>query len=139
MPKGSPPAWTRRDCRFDHLVTAGLDQGFGKVLVYSGIETEERAHEIRRGIYRCAKHRGVSADAGRNITTSSDGEMGVRRAQDGTFTLRYRLFDKREARKAHIKRHGADRQAWPYNPRRPATAAERESWANRDEHGRIIT
>ena len=138
MPKGPPPAWSRRDCRFDHLVVAALNRGYGVVLVYSGIESEERAHDIRRGIYRCAKHRGVSADAGRSVTTSSDDEMGVRRAGNGTWTLRYRLFDKRVARKAHIDRHGADRAAWPYNPRRPATDDERQSWANRDENGRIV-
>jgi hypothetical protein len=138
MPKGPPPSWKRRDCRFDHLVTAALDQGYGKVLVYSGIETEDRAHEIRRGVYRCAKHRGVSADAGRSATTSSTDEMGVTRAPDGTYTLRYRLFDKRAARKSHVERNGTDRQQWAYNPRRPASDSERESWANRDEHGRII-
>lgn len=138
MPKGPPPAWSKRDCRFDHLVTAALSKGYGQVLVYTGIETEDRAHDIRRGVYRCAKHRGVSADAGRSVTTSSTDEMGVTRAGDGTYTLRYRLFDKRVGRKTHIERHGADRQLWPYNPRRPATDSERESWANRDEHGRTV-
>lgn len=139
MPKGPPPAWSRKDCRFDHLVTAGLAQGYGKVLVYSGIESQDRAHDIRRGIYRCARHRGVSADAGRSVLAASTDEMGVTRAADGTYTLRYRLFDKRQARKAHIERHGADRQRWPYNPRRPATASERETWAARNEQGRIVT
>jgi len=138
VPKGPPPAWNRRDCRFDHLVVAALGQGYGKVLVYNGIETEERAHDIRRGIYRCAKHRGVSADAGRSITTSSDDEMGVRRAPDGTYTLRYRLFDKRQARKAHLERHGADRSAWPYNPRGKLSAEEREANLPRDEKGNIV-
>jgi len=138
MPKGPPPQWNRRDCSFDHLVVAALNKGYGQVLVYSGIETEERAHAIRRGIYRCARHRGVSADAGRSVTTSSDDEMGVRRDVGGTFTLRYRIFDKRVARKAHIQRHGADRGSWPYNPRRRATDEERESWANRDEKGNVV-
>jgi hypothetical protein len=138
MPKGPPPSWKRRDCRFDHLVAAAIDQGYGKVLVYSGIDSEERAHEIRRGIFRCAKHRGVSADAGRSVLASGD-DMGVHRQPDGTFKLKYRIWDKRTARKSHIERHGADRQQWPYNPRRPATDSERESWANRDEHGRTVT
>jgi len=138
MPKGPPPAWNRRDCSMDHLVVAALDQGYGKVLVYNGIETEERAHDIRRGIYRCARHRGVSADAGRSVTTSSDDEMGVRRAPDGTYTLRFRLFDKRVARKSHIERNGTDRAQWSYNPRRGATPEERQSWAARDEHVRIV-
>lgn len=138
MPKGPPPAWSRRDCRFDHLVVAALGQGYGKILVYNGIETEERAHDIRRGIYRCAKHRGVSADAGPSVLVTSDDQMGVRRTVGGSYSLRYRLFDKRTARKAHIERHGQDRQAWPYNPRRPATADERASWATRDERGTVV-
>jgi hypothetical protein len=138
VPKGPPPAWSRRDCRFDHLVTAALDKGFGVVLVYSGIETEERAHDVRRGIYRCAKHRGVSADAGRRIMAAGSDPTGVSRAADGTFTLRFRIWDKRAARASHIKRNGTDRGQWAYNPRGKATAEERESWANRDEHGRIV-
>lgn len=139
MGKGPPPGWSRRDCRFDHLVTAAMERGFGITLVYSGIDDEQRAHDIRRGIYRCSKHRGVSADAGpARVISGADDEMGVRRNRDGTFTLRYRIWKKSDARKRHLQRHGPDRAAWPYNPRRRATDAERESWANRDEHGRII-
>jgi len=121
----------------DHLVVAALGQGYGKVLVYSGIPDEERGHSIRRGVYRCSRHRGVSADAGPSRLVSGD-VMGLRKMPDGTFTLKFRLFDKKVARKAHIQRHGSDRQSWPYNPRRPASAEERESWANRDENGRIV-
>lgn len=138
MPKGPPPSWSRRDCSFDHLVVAAINKGYGTTLHYTGIETEARAHEIRRGIYRCARHRGVSADAGRSAGTPGDDEMGVRRAADGTWTLRYRIHDKRSARKAHIQRHGADRSSWPYNPRRAATAEEREAHAPRDEKGNIV-
>jgi hypothetical protein len=137
VPKGPPPSWSRRDCRFDHLVVAALGQGYGKVLKYTGIETEERAHAIRRGIYRCAAHRGVSADAGRAVLASGD-DMGVHKQPDGTFMLKYQLFDKRQARKRHIERYGADRQQWPYNPRRGASDEERLSWANRDEKGNPV-
>lgn len=138
MPKGPPPQWRKRDCRFDHLVAAAIAQGYGKVLVYSGIDSEERAHDIRRGIYRCAQHRGVSADAGRRVLASGD-DMGVHKRGDGTYVLKYRVFDKREARKQHIQRYGANRQDWPYNPRRASTQEERDSWAGRDENGRIVT
>ena len=137
MPKGAPPQWRKRDCRFDHLVVAALNQGLSKVLVYNGIETEERAHDVRRGIYRCARHRGMSADAGPSTLASGDA-MGVHKMPDGTFTLKYRLFDKRQARKRHLERYGADRQQWPYNPRRAASAGERESWASRDEKGKAV-
>jgi hypothetical protein len=137
VPKGPPPQWRKRDCRFDHLIAAALAQGHGKTLVYTGIETEERAHDIRRGIYRCAKHRGVSADAGRSVLASG-GDMGVHKQADGKYTLKFRVFTKAEARKRHIERYGTNRQDWPYNPRRGASPEERDSWANRDEKGKIV-
>jgi hypothetical protein len=121
----------------DHLVVAALGQGFGKVLVYNGIETEERGHDIRRGVYRCSKHRGVSADAGPSRLVTGD-EMGLRKTPDGTFTLKFRVWDKAQARASHIERNGTDRQQWSYNPRRRATDEERLSWANRDEKGNVI-
>jgi hypothetical protein len=128
MPKGAPPAYSQRDCRFDPLVVAGLAQGFGKVLVYGGIETEERAHEIRKGVYRCAKHREVTADAGRSVLASGD-DMGVHRQPDGTFVLKFRLWSKRDARKRHIERYGTDRSRWPYNPRRGKSQEDIDAWA----------
>lgn len=148
MPKGPPPAWSRRDCRFDHLVVAALEQGYGKMLVYSGIESWERADEIRRGIYRCAKHRGITAEAGPNyiLTEKGDrvaaaaggGQMGVRKTGK-TYELWYRLWTKRAGRKQHLARYGGDRAAWPYDPRRGATPDERESWAARNERGQVVT
>jgi hypothetical protein len=140
LAKGSPPAWSRRDCRFDHLVVAALEQGYGKELRYTGIESYERADEIRRGIYRCTKHRGVTGDAGpsRLVDAGTDAEqMGIRKTGK-TYELRYRVWDKRQARKRHIERHGTDRASWPYDPRRRATAEERESWANRNERGEPV-
>lgn len=136
MARGGPPEYGRRDCRFDHFVTAAINQGYGKELVLSGIETAERAHEIRRGIYRCAKHRGVSADAGKS-TPAAPGEMGVTQ-QGKTWTLRWRIWDKRSARKRHLERHGSDRSQWPYDPRRPWSAEERERFSNRNEQGGIV-
>lgn len=138
MAKGPPPNWSRRDCRFDHLVVAALHQGYGKVLKYTGIETYERAEEIRRGIYRCTKHRGVTADAGpAGRLVTGDDEMGVRKTGHA-YAVWYRVHDKRSGRKAHLERHGPDRSQWPYDPRRPANGEERESWANRDETGRAV-
>jgi hypothetical protein len=136
--KGPPPNWSRRDCRFDHLVQAAIAKGYGVILKYTGIETHERAHEIRRGIYRCAKHRGITADAGPGgrLVSGAD-EMGVRK-RGPEYEIWYRVHDKRSARKAHLQRFGSDRSKWPYDPRRRATAEERESWANRDETGRAV-
>jgi hypothetical protein len=126
--KGPPPSWSRRDCRFDNLVVAAIGKGYGHVLRLTGIESLERAHDVRRGIYRCAKHRGVTADAGPGSHLVSGDEMGVH-ATGKTFELRFRVWSKRDARKRHLQRYGADRSAWPYDPRRPKTQDDIDSWA----------
>lgn len=138
MAKGSPPAWRRRDCRFDHLVMAALAKGYGVVLKYTGIEDYQRAEEIRRGIYRCANHRGITAEAGPGGQVVSGDVMGVHK-NGRRYEVWYRVHAKRAGRRAHLDRYGADRASWPYDPRRPATAEERGSWANRDETGRAVT
>lgn len=137
MAKGPPPAWNRRDCRFDHLVGAALGQGPGKELIYKDIDSFDRADDVRRGIYRCAKHRGLTADAGPS-RPADQGKMGMHRQPDGKWQVRFRVFDKRAGRKHHIQTYGSDRSQWPYDPRRRATAEERASWANRDEQGNPV-
>lgn len=129
----------RRDCRFDYLVAAAITKGTGTVMVYSGIPTLERAHDIRRGIYRCSRHRGLTGDAGPSgrLVTAPD-EMGVRKTRSGEYELRYRVWSKRDGKKRLLQKYGPDRSKWPYDPRRKATAEEREAWANRDETGRIV-
>lgn len=139
MAKGPPPAWNRRDCSFDHLVQAAVVKGFGRVMVYSGIPDIERAHHIRRGIYRCAGHRGFTAEAGPSGRLATGDEMGIRKTRGDTYELRYRIHRKRSGKKSVLDRYGPDRSAWPYDPRRRATAAERESWAGRDETGRPVS
>jgi hypothetical protein len=136
--KGPPPQWNRRDCSFDHLVVAAMAKGYGKVLVYNGIESFERADAIRRGVYRCGKHRGLTVDAGPGgRLVSGDDAMGIRKS-GSEYELRYRLFTKSQGRKRHIEKYGADRSKWPYDPRRRATQEERDGWANRDEQGNIV-
>jgi hypothetical protein len=137
MPKGAPPAWNRRDCSFDHLVRAAIGRPSGQVMVYSGIEDLDRAHEIRRGIYRCSRHRGISAEAGPAGNLVSGDDMGVRKTPDG-YELRYRIWSKGSGRKHVLATYGPDRTGWAYDPRRPATADERESWANKDETGASV-
>jgi hypothetical protein len=127
MPKSPPPGLTQRDCRFDHLVLAALAKGYGVVLVYSGITTLERGHEVRRGVYRCARHREVSADAGPARLVDGD-EMGLR-AAGGEFELRFRLWSKRAGRRRVLDRHGPDRTRWPYDPRRPKSQDDIDYWA----------
>lgn len=137
MAKGPPPQWSRRDCRFDHLVVAAMNKGYGTVLKYTGIDDYDRAHDIRRGIYRCAKHRGITAEAGPSGRTVTGDEMGIHK-NHGAYEVWYRVWDKKTARKRHLERYGADRSKWPYDPRRRATAEERESWANRNERGEPV-
>ena len=136
MPKGIPNT-SRWDCRFDHLVVAAITTGLGRELKLDGIESYERADDIRKGIYRCARHRKVSAEAGPSRVVSGAGEMGIHKAGK-TYTLRFRVWDKRGARKRHLERYGTDRARWPYDPRRKATAEEKESWAPRNERGQAV-
>jgi hypothetical protein len=135
--KGPPPAWNKRNCDFDHLVAAALAKGAGRVMIYSGIPDIERAHEIRRGVYRCAGHRRITADAGPSGRLVSGDDMGVRKT-GSEYELRYRVWPKGDARKRVLERYGPDVSKWPYDPRRPATPAERESWANRNELGEPV-
>lgn len=128
MPKAPPPIQNRRDCRFDQLVVRALEQGYGKVLVYSGIDTEERGHEIRRGLFRCGKHREISMDAGPSRLVSEPDDMGLRAVGD-KYELRFRVWSKSSGRARHLKRHGADRSAWPYDPRRPKNQEDIDAWA----------
>lgn len=119
-------------------MAAAVAQGYGKVLRYTGIEDIDRAHAIRRGIYRCTKHRGITADAGPSgrVVEGAD-EMGVHK-NGGEYEVWYRVWSKYQARKRHLARYGADRSKWPYDPRRGATPDERNSWANKDETGRPV-
>jgi hypothetical protein len=138
MSKGPPPEWRRRDCSFDHLVGAAVSAGWGQILKYEGIETIERAQEIRRGLYRCAKHREISMEGGTVALAADDETMGIRRERDGTYTIKFRVWTKAQARKAHLARYGSSRESWPYDPRRPATQEERASWANKNELGEPV-
>lgn len=128
MPKGPPPTQQQRDCRFDHLVAAALARGYGVVLVYQGIETLERGHEVRRGLYRCARHRGVSADAGPSRLVDGDA-MGLRQVGAG-FELRYRLFHKSAGRARVLNTYGPDRSQWAYDTRRPKNQEDTDYWAS---------
>lgn len=136
MPKGKPNT-SRWDCRFDHLVTAALEQGYGRELVLTDIATYERADDIRKGIYRCARHRKVSAEAGPSRVVDGADDMGIHKTGK-TFKLRFRIHDKKSARKRHLERYGADRQNWPYDPKRKATQEEREAWAPKNELGKPV-
>jgi hypothetical protein len=140
MAKGPPPAWTSKDCRFDHVVAAAIEQGHGKPLTYTGIETPERAKDIKNGFYRCCRHRQISGwvewiHSGR--TTTKSAEWPPDKQPDGTYSLTLNISTKSQGRKRHIAKYGTDRQQWPYNPRRGKSAEDIEAWAaiGRDEKG----
>lgn len=126
MPKAPPPERQRRDCRFDHLVAAALSRGYGVTLVLGGIEDEGRGHEVRRGIYRCARHRGVSAEAGPNRLVTGD-DMGLRAAGDG-YALHFRVWSKSSGRARVLQTYGTERSNWAYDPRRAKTDEDVEYW-----------
>lgn len=143
MPKALPPPWTERDCRFDYLVAAALEAGPGQEITMRGIADPKRAEDIRRGVYRCAGHRHISAW----VKWQHSGEWTTRsalwppdRQADGTRTLVYAVIDKRTARKRHLATYGDDRTRWPYNPRRPKSAEDIEAWKQqgRNEKGHRI-
>jgi hypothetical protein len=144
MPKAPPPAWTSRDCRFDYLVAAAAGAGAGAEVTMRGIETADRAADIRRGVYRCAGHRSISAW----VKWQHSGEWTSKttmwppdKQPDGTYTLVYAVIGKRAARKRHLAVYGPDRAKWPYNPRAGKSPADVAAWqaAGRDEKGHRVT
>jgi hypothetical protein len=137
MGKGAPTG--RADHRFDHLVVAAVDKGYGVELRYQGIGDFERANDIRKGIYRCGRHRGLAVEAGSGREADA-GEMGIHKMANGEWEVRYRIHDKKSARKRHIEKYGTDRSKWPYDPRRKATTEEREALSahKRNELGQKV-
>lgn len=109
MPKGpgAPIRPRKQPLTDEHIqasVAGGMDaEGHYQELVYGGIETPERALEIKRSLYRCAKHLGYSMKA------------DVERTASG-YQVRFRAIDKARAR-AYIAAKYKDRpHELPYNP-----------------------
>lgn len=125
MPRGPAPLWRQRlEPILDHLVQASIEQAGGKhhpqtghyaTLRYTGIETRERAEDIKRALYRCAHymHKNNIADVGMSATILRIGEE---------YVVEFRAVDKSIARAYVLKRYGPDRSKWPYDPRRKAAA-----------------
>lgn len=124
MPKGPSQQWRKLA---DHtteclpIIRAALSQGYGKTADLKGIESLERAHRLRQGIYNAAAHSKVSAEAGTRRQGNEEpfatgDEMGIHKNPDGTYTLKFRVWDKRRARKHHVETNGTDRSQWAYNP-----------------------
>lgn len=113
MPRSAAPEWRRRkEPILDHLLHASVAQVNGVMnpetghygeLVYSGIESRERAAEIKRALYRAGKHTGHSVSA----RIVPDGDQ---------FSVHFRAIDKTLAKKYMIDHYGTDRTKWPYSP-----------------------
>jgi len=119
MARGPAPAWSAKDCSWDHLVAAAIRAGPGVPLVYQGIETADRAMEIKRGIYRCGRHRKISVQVSwpyRGITTSKSENWPPDKIK-GTYRLTIIVHPKTRGRKHVVTVHGTDRTQWPYDPR----------------------
>lgn len=113
MPRGPAPLWKQRkepitDQYIIASVQGGRDNTTGhyRELLYTGIEDKERADEIRRSLFRCARYLGYSMKA------------EIEKAADGTFQIRFKAIDKDAARLWVIQRYGPDPASWPYDPRR---------------------
>lgn len=109
MPKGpgAPLRPRKQPLTDEHIqasVAGGMDaNGHYRTLVYGGIETAERALEIKRSLYRCAKHLGYSMHA------------EIEQLAAGGFQVRFKAIDKAVARAYIAKKHPGG-QGLPYNP-----------------------
>lgn len=103
------------------MIAAAIDQG-GQVN-YDGIETPERAEEIRRGIYRCAQHRKLSVQVRwlhNGELTSKTTSWPPDKAKTG-YRLEIEVFRKAHGRRHVVETRGPDRTLWDYNPRQKGT------------------
>lgn len=118
MPRGPAPAWRSRDCRFDHVIAAAVANA-GVPLIYDGIDTPERALDIKRGCYRCALHRKISVRVswpfrGQMVSKS---DLWPPDKVKGKYQLTIEVFRKSHGRKHVVDTLGPDRTQWHYNPR----------------------
>ena len=112
MPRAKSPLWRRRaEPILDHLLHESVNQAGGKydanghyaTLHYTGIETRERAIEIKKALYRGGKYTGHSVSA--------------KVVRDGSgYRVEFKAIDKIMAKKYMIDHYGPDRTKWPYSP-----------------------
>jgi len=88
-----PAAWRPRDETYHPHIHAALEHPYETPVHWTGIETYERAREIKRGLHL----------AGRHLRQSVRVDMSD--AEDGTITLIFRLYDRAKAT-AYIKDQG---------------------------------
>jgi hypothetical protein len=110
MPRGPAPAWTAcapHTLEAKPYIEAAARLGYDIELTWSGIPTRERAREMRKGLYNAAKlHRPA-------VSVASEIEPG----SNGTWSIRFKVLDKKAARAYIVATYGPDRTQWPYNAR----------------------
>lgn len=110
MPKGpgAPNHPRKLPLTDDHIkasVAGGQDEhGHYRELIYAGIQTKERAQEIKRSLYRCAKHLGYSVVA------------TIEHNADGNYQVRFKAIDKARARRYIAAKYKGREHEMPYNP-----------------------
>jgi hypothetical protein len=117
MPRGAAPEWRRRkEPLTDHLIKASVDAVNGipdgetgryGTLTYTGMDSKERAQEIRKSLFRCAKYLGFSMHA-----------KPPAKQADGTYSIELTAISKKHAQAFVARTYGPDRSKWPYDPRR---------------------
>jgi hypothetical protein len=80
------------------------EHGHYGLLVYAGIESSERAKEIKQALFRSGYHLKVSVSA--NIVKGTE-----------DWQVHFKAIDKVHARKYILETYGPDRSAWAYDPR----------------------
>ena len=93
MANRHPAAWRNRNPEFDPHVMAARKIGYRVPVHWTGIETRERALEIKRGLHR----------SGRFLKESV--RVDLADAPDGTITVVFTLYPKSEAQR-YIKDSG---------------------------------
>lgn len=86
-------------------VNAAMRYGYDVELPITEVTADEWEN-FRRGLFNAAKHLGVSL------------HCHPKKQADGSYTLIYAVHKKNAGRRHILEKHGTDRAAWPYNPRR---------------------
>ncbi len=119
-----------RDDRFRPVIELVLAGGLlDRPLLSPVCKTMDAADDVRRGLYRSARYYCSCGEA--NCTrkhSNIDGcprggqrvscQAKIVRGHGGKLRVQFTLFGKAEAIRAHVERHGADPNEWPYYARR---------------------
>ena len=111
MPRGEAPLWKQpaeHTAEAAPHVHAAYLRGFELEHVLGPIESRERAATVKRGLFNAARRH----DPPVSVSTK------IEPAGPGQFQIRFTLHDKRVAKAYIVGKHGTDRNAWPYNPRK---------------------